>query len=319
MGFAAVAANGLTTTTGGAGGPTVVVSNYADFVAAVADHSPRIVRVSGTITNGGTTEMVPVGSNKTIVGIGTNATLSGFGLNVSGWRAEHAAQFKDQQCEVAYEGKFPYSANVIIRNLTFVNAGDDNINVQCWSHHVWIDHNTFHKPGDGSVDIKRGSDWITVSWNKFIDTDKTMLLSHDNDAQQQDTGKLHVSYHHNWFSGSRQRIPRVRFGQAHFYNNWCDNPTSSNNYMIGVGMSANIYADGNYVNCGGETTQDMGDAGPLAKLTWDASNLIVLGKGVEFVTGNAFNPRSFYNYTLDPAASIPTILQQGAGAGKIVP
>jgi pectate lyase len=157
-----------------------------------------------------------------------------------------------------------------------------------------------------------------VSWNKFIDTDKTMLLSHDNDAQQQDTGKLHVSYHHNWFNKSRQRMPRVRFGQAHFFNNWCDNPTSSNNYMIGVGMSANIYADGNYVNCYGETTQDMGDAGPLAKLTWDASNLIVMGKGVEFNTGNAFNPRGFYNYTLDAAANIPTILTQGAGAGKVV-
>lgn len=309
---------GVNTTTGGVGGPTVIVTNFADFVAAVTDHQPRIVKVSGTITNTGSAEMIAVGSNKTIVGLGASATLSGFGLNVSGWRAEHVAQFKDQQCEVAYENKFEYTKNVIIRNLTIVNAGDDSINVQCWSHHIWIDHNTFHKPGDGTVDIKRGSDWITVSWNKFIDTDKTMLLSHDNDAQQQDTGKLRVSYHHNWFSGSRQRIPRVRFAQAHFFNNWCDNPTSSNNYMIGVGMAANIYADGNYVNCGGETTQDMGDAGPNAKLTWDASNLIVFGDGVEFVTGNAFNPRSYYNYTLDPAANLPTILQQGAGAGKII-
>ena len=45
--------------------------------------------------------------------------------------------------------------------------------------------------------------WVTVSWNKFINTDKTMLLSHDNDAALQDTGKLHVSYHHNWFNGAR--------------------------------------------------------------------------------------------------------------------
>jgi pectate lyase len=318
VGFAAVNANGLATTTGGAGGPTVVVTTYAELVAAIADHSPRIVKVSGTITNGGTTEMIPVGSNKTIVGVGANATLNGFGLNVSGWREEMVKPLGQKICEVSTEGKFEYTKNVIIRNLNFVNAGDDNINVQCWSHHVWLDHNTFNKPGDGSVDIKRGSDWVTVSWNKFIDTDKTMLLSHDNDAQVQDTGKLHVSYHHNWFNGSRQRMPRVRFGQAHVFNNWCDNPTSTNNYMIGVGMSANIYADGNYVNCYGETTQDMGDAGPLAKLTWDASNLIVLGKGVRFNTGNAFVPRSFYNYTLDPAANIPTILQQGAGAGVVV-
>lgn len=315
-----MAANGLSTTTGGAGGPTVNVTTFAELVAAVADHSPRIVKISGTIKGDGVTKMVPVGSHKSILGAGPNAVLDGFGLNVSGWRSEQVTQFKDQQCEVAYEGKFTYSQNVIIRNLTFVNAPDDNINVQCWSHHVWIDHNTFNKPGDGSVDIKRGSDWVTVSWNKFVLSDKTMLLSHDNDAQQQDTGKLHVSYHHNWFNQTRQRHPRVRFGQAHLFNNWCDNPTSTHNYFIGVGMSANIYADGNYVNCYGEVTQDMGDAGPNAKLTWDAAtNLIVLGDGVEFNTGNAFNPRSFYNYTLDPAANIPTILQQGAGAGKIVP
>ncbi|MEC5384431.1 hypothetical protein VVD49_01780 [Uliginosibacterium sp. H3] len=318
VGFAAVNANGLATTTGGAGGPTVVVTTYADFVAAIADHTPRIVKVSGTITNGGTTEMVPVGSNKTIVGIGSTATLNGFGLNVSGFRDEHVKPLGEKICEVSTEGKFEYAKNVIIRNLNFVNAGDDNINVQCWSHHVWIDHNTFNKPGDGSVDIKRGSDWVTVSWNKFVLTDKTMLLSHDNDAQAQDTGKLHVSYHHNWFNQTRQRHPRVRFGMAHFFNNWCDNPTSTNNYVIGVGMSANIYADGNYINCYGETTQDMGDAGPLAKLTWDASNYIQLGDGVEFNTGNAFNPRSFYSYTLDAATSIPTILTQGAGAGKVV-
>jgi pectate lyase len=303
-------------TTGGAGGPTVTVANFADFVAAVADHNPRIVQVSGTITNTGADEMVPVGSNKTIIGLGANATISGFGLNVSGWRAEHEVLGEDI-CEVNMEGLFPYTGNVIIRNLNFTGGGDDLINVQCWSHHIWIDHNSFSGEGDGAVDIKRGSDWVTVSWNKFIDTDKTMLLSHDNSAEQQDSGKLHVSYHHNWFNGSRQRIPRVRFGQAHFYNNWCDNPTSSNNYMIGVGMSANIYVDGNYVNCGGETTQDMGDAGPNARLTWDSSNFIEFGDGVEFNTGNAFNPSSYYSYPLDSALSIPALVGAGAGTGKL--
>lgn len=294
----------------------MTVSNYADFAAAVADHSPRIVQVSGTITNGGTAEMVPVGSNKTIIGLGANAAISGFGLNVSGWRAEHEALGEDI-CEVNMEGLFPYTRNVIIRNVNFTGGGDDLINVQCWSQNIWIDHNNFSGEGDGAVDIKRGSDWITVSWNKFINTDKTMLVSHDNDAEQQDTGKLHVTYHHNWFNGARQRIPRVRFGQVHFYNNWCDNPTSSNNYMIGVGMAANIYVDGNYVNCAGETTQDMGDAGPNAKLTWDSSNFIELGDGVEFNTGNAFNPASYYSYPLDSALSIPAIVGAGAGTGKL--
>ena len=318
VGFAAVNANGLDGTTGGAGGPEVTVTTFAQLSAAVQDHVPRIVKVVGTIVNTGSREMLDVGSNKTIIGVGANATITGVGLNVSGWRSEHVAQFDSDTCDVQFEGRFPYSANVIIRNLHFVNVPDDGVNVSCWSHHVWIDHNTFQGVSDGALDIKRGSDWVTVSWNEFIETDKTMLLSHDNDAEAQDSGKLHVSYHHNWFHNTRQRHPRVRFGQAHVFNNWCDSPISSNNYFIGVGMAANVYADGNYVNCYGETTQDMGDAGPNARLTWDAAtNLIVLGDGVRFNTGNAFNPRSFYSYRLDPAATIPALVGAGAGAGKL--
>jgi len=312
-----VPAYSVATTNGGAGGPVVTVSDYASLAAAVSDHEPRIVQVSGTITNGGSGEMLAVGSNKTIIGLGADASLSGFGLNVSGWRAEHEDILDEDICEVNTEGLFPYTYNVIIRNLNFLNPGDDGINVQCWSHHIWIDHNNFYDPDDGAVDIKRGSDFVTVSWNRFVNTDKTMLLSHDNDAEQQDTGKLRVSYHHNWFNGSRQRIPRVRFGQAHVFNNWCDNPTSSNNYVIGVGMAANIYADGNYINCYGETTQDMGDAGPNAKLTWAASNHIEFGDGVEFETGNAFDPMSYYYYELDNALDIPAIVGAGAGVGKL--
>ncbi|GAA5163524.1 hypothetical protein GCM10025770_15850 [Viridibacterium curvum] len=41
-------------------------------------------------------------------------------------------------------------------------------------------------------------------------SDKTMLLSHENDAQVQDPGKLHVSYHHNCFNHTHQSHPRVR-------------------------------------------------------------------------------------------------------------
>ena len=55
--------------------------------------------------------------------------------------------------------------NVIIRNLVFRNASDDSINVQMFSHHVWIDHNDLAQGYDGLIDIKRGSSYVTVSWN----------------------------------------------------------------------------------------------------------------------------------------------------------
>jgi pectate lyase len=74
--------------------------------------------------------------------------------------------------------------NVIIRNLSITGATDDLINVQLFSHHIWIDHNDFSNGDDGAVDIKRGSDFITVSWNRFHDHDKTLLLGHDDNSAQ---------------------------------------------------------------------------------------------------------------------------------------
>jgi pectate lyase len=312
-GFASINRDGRNGTNGGAGGAAVTVSNFADFVAAVGDHQPRIVRVQGTISGDGRA-MVDVGSNKSILGIGGTAVLTGFGLNISGWRPEHVEQYDSDWCEVEHAGLFPYTVNVIVRNLIIQNYPDDGINVACWSHHIWLDHNTILPGTDGALDIKRGSDWITVSWNHISGTDKTMLLGHDDSAEPQDTGHLHVSYHHNWLQNTVQRHPRVRFGQAHVYNNYGDN---IQNYFIGSSLKSDIYADGNYLDINGYPTQEQGSAS--GKLTWHSSNVVVRGKEVEVNTGDAFNPASYYSYTLDPAANIPGIVTGGAGAGKIIP
>jgi pectate lyase len=50
------------------------------------------------------------------------------------------------------------------------------------SHHIWIDHNTFRRPVDGPIEIVRGADYVTVSWNHFAATDKSMLISHSDGA-----------------------------------------------------------------------------------------------------------------------------------------
>ena len=110
--------------------------------------------------------------------------------------------------------------NVIIRNITFINASDDSVSVTNSAHHVWIDHNTFRAGFDGSVDVKRQSSYVTVSWNHFDHTDKSMLLGHS-DGFTADVGHLRVTYHHNFFNGSNQRHPRARFGEpVHVYNNY---------------------------------------------------------------------------------------------------
>jgi pectate lyase len=54
-------------TTGGKGGSTTTVSTLAQYTAAVADDTARIVVVSGTIN--GPAKNVKIGSNKTIIGL----------------------------------------------------------------------------------------------------------------------------------------------------------------------------------------------------------------------------------------------------------
>jgi pectate lyase len=262
VGFATLSGYGRTGTNGGAGGETVTVTSYAALAAAVADDAPRIVLVSGTITGSGE-DMLDVGSNKTVIGVGANATISGFGLDVNGWGPAEVAAGGDT-CDPAELGGFPRTENVIIQNLSFRNSPDDSVNVQCYSHHVWINHNTFYPANDGSVDIKRGSDLVTVSRNRFAGTDKSMLLGHSDNNAAQDRGFLNVTYHHNWFDGSNTRHPRVRFGYAHVFGSYVD----VEDYFIGLGVEGRIYAESNHVKGAKTITQDFGDA----RLTWTGSN-----------------------------------------------
>ena len=38
----------------------------------------------------------------------------------------------------------------------------------------------------------------------------------------QDTGYLNITFHHNWYHGVDQRMPRMRFGNGHVFNLWAD-------------------------------------------------------------------------------------------------
>jgi pectate lyase len=262
VGFATLNGHGRTGTNGGAGGETVTVTNYSQLASAVADDAPRIVRVSGTITGGGD-DMLDIGSNKTVIGVGSNATISGFGFDVNGWGPEEVEAGGDT-CDPGERDSFTHVQNVIIRNLSFRDSPDDSVNVQCYSHHVWIDHNSFFPANDGSVDIKRGSDLVTVSFNRFLGTDKSMLLGHSDNNGAQDTGFLNVTYHHNWFDGSNTRHPRVRFGYAHVFANFVE----VDDYFIGLGTDGRIYAETNHVKSAKTITQDFDPA----HLTWTSSN-----------------------------------------------
>ncbi|GAA1033941.1 hypothetical protein GCM10009557_37200 [Virgisporangium ochraceum] len=297
-GWASVNAWGQNGTTGGAGGPTVTVTTAAQFLAEIAASGPRVIRVSGMLSLPG--PMHDVTSDKTIVGVGSNSGISGGGLNVG-------IPIDDNITSP------PANAvhNVIIRNLRIVESDDDGINVQMFSHHVWIDHNYFTGATDGSLDIKRGSSYVTASWNHFDNTDKTALLGRDDEDDAQDVGRLKVTYHHNWFDSTNQRNPRVRFGdQVHVYNNYYND---TGNYGVASTMNAGVIVEGNYfLNVDDPYHLAEGDSGP-GRLV--ARNNCLVNSGSGETGGSVGNPS--YSYTVQTACSINGIVSGGAGTGRI--
>ncbi|HET6948821.1 MAG TPA: RICIN domain-containing protein [Acidimicrobiales bacterium] len=281
-GLAGWATQGGGTTGGGSAAPTTVTSASA-LSSALSAGGARVIRVSGTINCSG---MLRVTSDKSVLG-NPGAALVGCGLNIS------------------------EASNVIVRNISFRNWADDAVNVQM-SQRVWIDHNSFSNGFDGAVDIKRGSDYVTVSWNRVFDHDKSMLLGHSDDNASQDVGHLRVTYHHNWFDGSGTRHPRVRFGNpVHVYNNFY----SGNEYGVASTMNAGVLVEGNYF----ENVEDPtlvgyadSDAGSLVQ-----RNNQFVGSGTPQSAGSV--ARIPYTYSLDSAGAVRGIVSAGAGAGRITP
>ena len=285
---------------------------------------------------------VNVGSNKTIVGL-RGATLNGIFLRLDG------------------------VSNVIIRNLTHEdtrdcfpvwsptdggtgnwNAAYDNIWIRN-SRHVWVDHNTFtdadnpdsaqplyfgrpYQVHDGQVDITNGSNYVTVSYNRFTNHDKTMLIGSTN-TPGVDVGALKVTLHHNEFDGSVQRAPRVRFGQVDVYNNLYRVPVADPyEYGWGVGVQSAIYAENNYVAFGPGVAPDA--------FVYDWGGTALTEKGTWARVGRAL-PRpvsllAAYNATHDPdiagdagwvptlragpvlpAPAVPLVVEILAGAGRL--
>ncbi|MFF3505098.1 polysaccharide lyase family 1 protein [Streptomyces sp. NPDC003247] len=282
--------------------------------------------------------VLPVGSNTTIVGLGSEAVLKGASLQVKN------------------------ADNVIVRNLDLRDAYDcfpvwqpntgglgdwktayDNI----WltgATHVWIDHVTASDQGhpdaaeptcfgrnylrhDGLLDITNGSDLVTVSWSRFADHDKAILIG-NGDTATGDRGKLRVTLHHNAFTSVVQRAPRVRFGQVHLYNNRYE-VTDGHRYSLGAGTESAVYAENNAFHAPGHI-----EVADLVK-SWNGTALhqsgtLFDGYPVDLLAiHNAYNSGSerdltadvgwtpTLHTTVDSAAVADRAVARGAGAGRL--
>jgi pectate lyase len=120
-----------------------------------------------------------------------------------------------------------------------------------------------------------------------------------------------VTYHHNWFDGTNQRHPRVRFGNpVHVYNNLY---SSVGGYGVASTQGAGVLVEGNYF----ENTEDPfhlgeGDSGPGSLVARD-NHFVNSGPGE---TGGSVASIP-YSYSLDGASSVKAIVTAGAGAGRI--
>lgn len=142
--------------------------------------------------------------------------------------------------------------NIEVRNLAVMEFYDDGISLDTDNFNDWI-HNCdiFYgqnrggdqKKGDGSLDVKTGSDYCTFSYNHFWDSGKSSLCGMKADSYQ----GYHMTYHHNWFDHSDSRHPRVRGDQVHVYNNYYD---GNSKYGIGSCTGSSVYVEKNvFRNC----------------------------------------------------------------------
>ncbi|HLI69993.1 MAG TPA: pectinesterase family protein [Ktedonobacteraceae bacterium] len=254
--------------------------------------------------------------------------------------------------------------NVIIRNIQFENAFDcfpqwdptdgatgnwnsafDNISILNNATHVWIDHDSFtdgnlldsqepqyfgreYEQHDGELDITKGADYVTVSWNRFTNHDKTMLIG-STDSPTYDVGKLHITLHHNDFVNTIQRLPRVRYGQVHVYNDlYEESSNSAFLYALGVGVSSQIYAQNNYyiLPSGFSAGNIIGYYGGTAIHTeGDIVNGVPTDILAAYNTANPSNPLSGsvdwtpqYHLAIDPTQLVPDIVRLFAGASATI-
>ena len=162
--------------------------------------------------------------NMTFEGVGDDATVYGFGFLLRNTKS------------------------VEFRNFAIMRCLDDAMSLDTNNSHVWI-HNmdlfygkkgsaADQAKGDGTVDIKGDSKYVTVAYNRFWDNGKASMC-----GMKSETGENWITYHHNWFDHSDSRMARIRTMSVHMYNNYYQH---NDVYGIGATSGSSIFMESNY-------------------------------------------------------------------------
>lgn len=288
-GFASVSGEGQDGTHGGRDGETVAVTTQAEIERYAGASEPYVIRVQGKITMSPKGKEISVASNKTIVGVGATAEISQGGF---------------------FLGSGVH--NVILRNLTIGDTfvqGDwegktqdfDGVQMDT-AHHVWIDHCHLHHVGDGMIDSRKDTSYLTVSWSILSDHNKAFGIGWTENLTAQ------MTIHHNWFRDLNQRNPSTdNVLRAHLYNNWLLRIDSYGNYARG---GTNMVLENSVFDT--VNRPHYFDDGTLVA----AGNIYRSTSGTKESSGSAysfFDPSDFYEYSLDPADQVEALLTRCAG------
>ncbi|MFI6735279.1 polysaccharide lyase family 1 protein [Nonomuraea sp. NPDC050451] len=279
-------------TTGGQGGQVVTVTTQEELNTYVTAAEPYIIKVAGAIEISPKGTELKVASNKTIIGVGTAGEIVGGGFFLGAT-----------------------TSNVIIRNLTIRDTlmpeddpddkdfDYDAIQIDSATK-VWIDHNRLARMNDGLLDSRKDATDITVSWNQFLENNKTLGIGW--------TANLitRMTLHHNWFARTNQRNPSGgNLLNMHMYSNYLQDIRSYGNWARGETKAViehslfHNVADPYFVDPAGELVQ----RGNVVTGTSSWRDGLIKEQGA------AFDPARFYSYTVDPATALPEVLAAFSG------
>ena len=278
--------------------------------------------------------------NMTFEGVGDDATVYGFGFLLRN------------------------ATSVEFRNLAIMRCLDDAMSLDTNNSHVWI-HNmdlfygkkggaADQAKGDGTVDIKANSQYITVAYNRFWDNGKASMC-----GMKTESGPNYITYHHNWFDHSDSRMARIRTMSVHMYNNYY---LHNDVYGVGATMGSSVFMESNYFDAtkrpimssrqGTDAKGDgtfSGENGGLIKAygnvfankpanfsyvpyaenntSFDAYEVSAPSEQVPssvktLVGGTSYdnfdtNPSLMYAYAADKATDVPSIVEGFYGAGRL--
>lgn len=162
--------------------------------------------------------------NMTFEGVGDDATVYGFGFLLR------------------------EAVSVEFRNFAIMRCLDDAMSLDTKNSNVWI-HNmdlfygkkgsaADQAKGDGTVDIKGDSKYVTVAYNRFWDNGKASMC-----GMTSESGPNYITYHHNWFDHSDSRMARIRTMSVHMYNNYY---LHNDVYGVGATSGSSVFMESNY-------------------------------------------------------------------------